>query len=106
MTLLALGPRAREHRGDPVEQPLVASALEIERRRQQETRAAQHQSGAALGDRILDRAGGDADHELRARIDAGADQGTQRALAVVLPQRGASPVVPNTVMLVQPSASD
>ena len=84
-----LGPQPHKHRGNPVEQPLVAAALEVERRRQQEARTAQHQPGAALGDRILDRGGGDADHELAARIDRRTDQGAQRALAVVLPQRGA-----------------
>jgi hypothetical protein len=67
----------------------VAGALEIERRRQQEARAAQHQAGAALRDGVLDRRGGDADHELRPGIDAGAQQSAQRALALIETKRGA-----------------
>jgi hypothetical protein len=89
MYIARLGTQPQEHRGDPVEQSLVAGALKIERRRQQEARAAQHQSGAALRDGILHRRGGDADHELGARVDAGADQGAQRALAFVETKRGA-----------------
>ena len=77
------------HGSEPVEQAVVARFLEIERRRQQEARAAQHQPGAALRDRLLDRSGGDADHQLSARIDPRADQGAERAVALVEAERSA-----------------